>query len=29
MTDLTIVLIGCVCVIALAAYLVLCDRVRP
>jgi hypothetical protein len=29
MTDLIIVLIGCACVIAFAAYLVMCDRVRP
>lgn len=28
MTDLTIALIGCACVLALAAYLVVCDRVR-
>jgi hypothetical protein len=28
MTDLQILLIGAVCVIAFAAYLVLCDRVR-
>jgi hypothetical protein len=28
MTDLQILLIGLACVIAFAAYLVLCDRVR-
>jgi hypothetical protein len=29
MSDLLILLIGVACIAALAAYLVLCDRVRP
>jgi hypothetical protein len=29
MTDLAIALIGVGCVIALSAYVILCDRVRP